>query len=235
MLPIRDRNPVSIVPYVTYILIILNVAIFLLELLFDFVGQLDPFVFEWAMVPENILAGNNLLTLFTSMFLHGGIMHIFGNMLYLFIFGNNIEDTIGHFNFLLFYLFCGLCASFLHILLTINPAIPTIGASGAIAGILGAYLVLFPRAKVDALVFFFFITWVTLPAAAILIFWFVLQLFSGVWSIASITASGVAYFAHVGGFVAGAIIALPLRNRVKPPREPPRFVDFDSTREYYWR
>jgi membrane associated rhomboid family serine protease len=156
-------------------------------------------------------------------------------MLYLFIFGNNIEDAVGHVKFVGFYLFCGLCASALHILLTTNPKIPTLGASGAIAGVLGAYLVLYPRAKVDTLVIFVvFISWVTLPASVLLGFWFVLQLFSGSLSIAAGTATGVAYFAHVGGFLAGAALALPLRGRVNrnPPRRP-RVVEYYG-RDPYW-
>lgn len=235
MLPIRDRNPGRTFPYVVYLLIGLNVGIFFLELLMQGLGQLDAFIWRWSLVPQRLLQTGDFVTLFTSMFLHGGFMHIFGNMLYLFIFGNNVEDVFGHAKFLLFYLICGLAASFLQILMTTNPSIPSIGASGAIAGVLGAYLVLFPRAKVDTLVFFFFITWVTLPAEVLLVFWFVLQLFSGALSIATFTTSGVAYFAHIGGFVTGLLIALPLRSRVRPPPQPPRFVDFGDVQDYYWR
>jgi membrane associated rhomboid family serine protease len=236
MLPIRDRNPVAIVPYVTYSLIVANVLFFLLEFSLNFGGQLDPFIERWAMVPRDILAGGGLITLLTSMFLHGGIMHVFGNMLYLFVFGNNIEEALGHGRFLVFYLFCGLCASSLHILFNASSGIPTLGASGAIAGVLGAYVILFPRAKVDTLIFAFFITWITLPAAAVLVFWFVLQVFSGVWSIVGYAAGGVAYFAHVGGFVAGALLVLPLRGRVKPPpKDPPRLIKYDRYGEPYWR
>ena len=236
MLPIRDRNPARTIPYVTYALIGLNVVVFLFELSMDMAGSLDSLIYDWGMTPRDILAGSNLITLLTSMFLHGGITHIFSNMLYLYIFGNNIEDAMGHGKYLVFYLFCGLCASFLQILLTTNPGIPNIGASGAIAGVLGAYLVLFPRARVDTLVFvIFIITWVTLPAAALLAFWFVLQLFSGFLSIVAITGTGVAYFAHVGGFVAGALIAIPLRGRVARPPEAPRIRRFYTDEDYYWR
>ncbi len=234
MLPIRDRNPGKTFPYVTYMLIGINVVVFLFELLLDGFGQLNSFIRTFGMVPKFVLSGERLHTLLTSMFMHGGFMHIFGNMLYLFIFGNNIEDTLGHFKFLVFYTFCGLCASFLHILLTTNRNIPTLGASGAIAGVLGAYLLLFPQAKVDTLVFFFIITWVTIPAFALLIFWFVLQLLTGIWSIASVSSGGVAYFAHVGGFIAGVLIAIPFRNKVSRPRQRPRFPSFE-TEDSYWR
>ncbi len=236
MIPIRDRNPTSIFPYVTYALIGMNALVFMLELALQFMGEneLNNFLYRWAMIPDNIVAGRGLLTLVTSMFLHGGITHILGNMLYLFIFGNNIEDAMGHIKFAVFYLFCGFCASYLHIVLALDSSVPTLGASGAIAGVLGAYLVLYPRAKVDTLVFvIYLITWVTLPASVLLGFWFVLQLFSGTLSIAAGTATGIAYFAHVGGFVAGALIALPLRGRVRrPPPERPRFVRYVD-RDYY--
>ena len=233
MIPIRDRNPTTIFPLVTYLLIGTNALIFLLQLYLEAVGELDLFIYNWAMIPNNILRGTSLITLVTSMFLHGGITHIGGNMLYLFIFGNNIEEAFGHLRFLVFYLVCGFCASFLHILMTINPGIPTLGASGAIAGVLGAYLVLYPRAKVDTLVFFFFVSWVTLPASVLLGFWFVLQLFSGTLSIAAGTATGVAYFAHIGGFAAGALLALPLRGKVRPlPPERPRYI-YRSGWDYY--
>ena len=235
MLPIRDRNPSQTFPYMTYSLVAANVVIFLFELTLQYSGQLDAFLMNWSMIPERVMAGKATITILTSMFLHGGIMHIFGNMLYLAIFGNNVEDVFGHGKFLVFYLFCGVSATMLYIYVGADPTVPTLGASGAIAGVLGAYLVLFPRAKVDTLVFAPFITWVTIPAAALLGFWFVLQLFSGVLSIAAYAPSNVAYFAHVGGFVAGALIALPLRSRVKPARQPSPILDFDRRDDYYWR
>ncbi len=234
MLPIRDRNPTDTFPYITYMLIGINVLVFLFELLLDSFGQLNAFIGTWGMIPSQIMDGNRLFTLLTSMFMHGGFMHIFGNMLYLYIFGNNIEDTLGHLGYLAFYIFSGLCASLLHILLVTNPNVPTLGASGAIAGVLGAYLILFPKAKVDTLVFFFFITWVTIPAFALLVFWFFLQLFSGALSIVSTGSTGVAYFAHVGGFIAGALIALPFRGRVSPIRESRRFRTFSREDDDYW-
>jgi membrane associated rhomboid family serine protease len=237
MIPIKDRNPTTIFPLVTYAIIGVNVFVFLIQLSLDLMGDLDSFILNWAMIPNNVLQGTGLVTLVSSMFLHGGITHIGGNMLYLYIFGNNIEEAFGRLRFLAFYLFCGFCASFLHIITTTNRYIPTLGASGAIAGALGAYLVLYPQAKVDTLIFFFFISWVTLPASALLIFWFVLQLFSGSLSIVSGAATGVAYFAHVGGFVAGALLALPLRGKVKqpPPERPryPRYTRYGPDWDYY--
>ncbi|MBU7004333.1 MAG: rhomboid family intramembrane serine protease [Theionarchaea archaeon] len=234
MIPIRDRNPTTIVPYITYGLIATNALAFLLQLIFDAMGELDAFILNWAMIPQNILQGTGLITMLTSMFLHGGITHIGGNMLYLYIFGNNIEEALGHIRFLIFYLACGVCASSLHIVVTLNPSIPTLGASGAIAGVLGAYLVLYPNAKVDTLVIFYFITWVTLPASVILGFWFVLQLFSGTFSIVAGAATGVAYFAHIGGFAAGALLALPLRGKVRqPPPERPRYTNYRSGWDFY--
>jgi membrane associated rhomboid family serine protease len=233
MIPIRDRNPTTIFPYVTYGFIAVNALVFLLQLFLQGMGELNAFIYSWAMIPNNILQGTGLVTLITSMFLHGGITHIGGNMLYLYIFGNNIEEALGHVKFLVFYLICGVCASSLHVLMTLNPAIPTLGASGAIAGVLGAYLVLYPKARVDTLVIFYFITWVTLPASVILGFWFVLQLFSGTLSIAASTATGVAYFAHIGGFATGALLALPLRGKVRqPPPERPRYSYYRSGWDY---
>ena len=235
MLPIRDKNPSQTFPYVTYSLVAVNVVVFLFELTLQYSGQLDAFLTNWSMIPEKVMAGKATITILTSMFLHGGIMHIFGNMLYLAIFGNNVEDVFGHAKFHVFYLFCGVSATILYILLGADPSVPTLGASGAIAGVLGAYLVLFPRAKVDTLVFAYFITWVTIPAAVLLGFWFVLQLFSGVLSIGTYASSDVAYFAHIGGFAAGALIALPLRSRVTPRRERSPVLDFQRRDDYYWR
>jgi rhomboid family protein len=153
-------------------------------------------------------------SLFVAMFLHGGWLHIGGNMLYLWIFGNNIEDRLGPIPYIVFYLLGGLAAAFLQIAFGPDSAIPSLGASGAIAAVLGAYLVLFPRARVVTLVVFFFITWVELPAVVVLGAWFVLQLFSGVGGLTSQVSSGVAYWAHVGGFAFGAAVAwLFLRGR----------------------
>jgi membrane associated rhomboid family serine protease len=158
------------------------------------------------------------LTLLTSMFIHGGFLHLLGNMLYLWIFGNNIEDLLGPIRFVLFYVVCGLAAAATHILSNPGSVIPTVGASGAVAGVLGAYLIAHPRARVMTLVFLgFFIRVMLLPASLLLVFWFLIQLFSGVASISTgVHGSGVAWFAHIGGFIAGVLLVkLMARNRLR--------------------
>jgi membrane associated rhomboid family serine protease len=150
------------------------------------------------------------------MFLHGGFMHIFGNMLYLHIFGNNIEDIMGRKRFTVFYIVSGLAASLLQIYVNPSSSVPNLGASGAIAGVLGAYLVTFPRAKVDTIVFLgYFIRWVRLPAVIVLGFWFIIQLFSGIGSLAYHTPDkgGIAFFAHIGGFIAGMVLVFFFKKR----------------------
>ncbi|MEE8168196.1 MAG: rhomboid family intramembrane serine protease [Candidatus Hydrothermarchaeales archaeon] len=209
MFPIKDDNPTKKKAWVTYSIILINIAVFAYEIALTSQGALQGFIYSYAIIPMHVVAGIHLHTLFTSMFLHGGFMHIFGNMLYLYIFGNNIEDIMGKRRFLIFYILCGLVASFLQIL--VNPAskIPNLGASGAIAGVLGAYLVIFPHARIHTILFFgYFVRWVRLPAILVLGFWFVIQLFSGLGSLAYATsdAGGVAFFAHVGGFLAGMLL-----------------------------
>lgn len=167
------------------------------------------------MIPQYVIGGERLYTLFTSIFLHGGIIHLGSNMLYLYIFGDNIEDAFGHGRYLAFYLISGFAASLAHILTTLDPAIPTIGASGAISGVLGAYLVLYPRARILALVLAFWIAIISIPAVFFLAFWFVFQLFYGTITFAFEIPSGTAYWAHIGGFVVGMILALTIRKRTK--------------------
>lgn len=172
-----------------------------------------------AMVPADILEGKNLHTLFTSMFLHANIPHIVGNMLFLFVFGDNVEDAFGHFRYLLFYLICGLAADFVHIASLTTPwelAIPTLGASGAISGVMGAYVLMYPRARIQALVFAYFITVIRIPALFFLGFWFLLQLLYAWIDI----GGGVAYWAHIGGFAAGMILALIFRRRKRKQFKP---------------
>lgn len=202
MLPIRDHNPSSQVPFVTYALIALNVVIFV-----SYAGATDRQVFvlfdQWALFPERVTAGYGYLGLLTSMFLHGGWMHLGGNMLFLYIFGDNLEEHFGHLGFLLFYLLTGLAASALQIASDPGSAIPVVGASGAIAGVLGGYLLLFPKARVDALLILgFFVQVITVPAFLMLLFWFGTQIVGGVLS-AGQPGGGVAYWAHAGGFAAG--------------------------------
>ncbi len=207
MLPFRDHNSSSSFPVVTVTIIAINVLVFIYQLLLQGADQLNAFFLMWAVVPADITQNPNLqeyLTLFTAMFMHGGFAHIGGNMLYLWIFGDNVEDTLGKFGFIGFYLICGLLATFAQILFDPFSTIPNLGASGAIAGVLGAYLFLFPRARVDALVFRFV---TTVPAVIVLGFWFVIQLFYGIASIGTTsTGGGVAYWAHAGGFAAGAVL-----------------------------
>jgi membrane associated rhomboid family serine protease len=229
MIPLRDDNPRRTLPVVTYLLVALNVLAFGWELS---LGQnLDRALFDIAFIPARYwLPGNwifDLLTIVTSMFLHGGLMHIGSNMLYLWIFGDNVEDRLGHFRYLLFYLLCGFLATLAHAVFSPGSSIPAIGASGAIAGVLGAYLILYPHARVMTLIpIFFFITVRQLPAIFILGFWFILQLFVGVGSLGVRDAQdtgGVAYFAHIGGFVAGmALIGLfGGFRRPRAPQPPP--------------
>jgi len=209
MLPIRDHLRTRISPVVTYTIIAVNVVVFILEFYLDLTGYLEWFFYEFAITPALIVQGEKLYTLVTAMFMHGGFAHIFFNMLYLYIFGNNVEDSMGSGRFVLFYLMCGLIASFAHIYIDPSSTIPTLGASGAIAGVLGAYMVLYPRERVDALLGYIY---VRVPAVVVLLSWFVLQLFSGFLSLGG-TGGGVAFFAHIGGFIAGAILIFIFRKR----------------------
>ena len=227
-------------PYVTMALIIANVLVFLYELTLDS-GQRTAFFYQWGMIPLELTSGvdYDILstitgpldiaspwpawgTLFSSMFIHGGFMHAASNMLYLWVFGDNVEDRLGHFKFLIFYLATGLAASGAHVATNMDSQIPTIGASGAIAGVLGAYILLYPRSRIRTLVMFVFITILRVPAVFLLGFWFLLQVFSGVGSLGTTALSGgVAYWAHVGGFAAGALgIFLYLRVTGQPIRPP---------------
>lgn len=213
MIPLRDHNPSGRLPVITYFLISINVIIFASTFLLP-EEILEGFYQQYALVPALIIKGQNLYTLLTAMFLHGSIGHIVGNMLFLNIFGDNLEDKLGHVKYLLYYLFCGIGASGLQILVNPTSNLPNLGASGAIAGIMGGYLVLFPRNRIDIL---FSLGWsmrqATVPAYFMLFYWFVIQLFAGVGSLAFLNANmgGVAYFAHLGGFVAGWLLIKLLR------------------------
>jgi len=211
-IPLKDENPTSRFPFVTVCLIALNIFIFLYQLFSP--QAIQYFVYKMAAVPyeithftpvtfvalefhDPILRLHPALTLLTCMFLHGSFLHIFGNMLYLWIFGNNVEDFLGHFRFIIFYLISGLGASFIHILFHVNSKVPMIGASGAIAGVLGAYLILYPGAKVLTLI----LIWIVpIPAAIVLGIWFLGQIMNiGI-------GGGVAWFAHIGGFIIGILL-----------------------------
>ena len=227
MIPLRDNNPRQTFPFVTYTLLAINIVAFLWELSLG--PRLDEALFRIAFVPVRYWVPGNwvfdLTTIVVSMFLHGGLLHIGSNMLYLWIFGDNIEDRLGHFRYLIFYLLCGFLATFAHAMFSSGSNVPAIGASGAIAGVLGAYLVLYPHARVTTLLpIFFFITVREIPAIIILGLWFVLQLFSGVGSLGVRDAQdmgGIAYFAHIGGFVAGVLLIFVFGGMRKARREQP--------------
>lgn len=223
MLPLRDDNPRRTVPVVNIILIIVNVMMFFWEMSLG--RNLEEALSAVAFVPARFwmapIAMPNIISIFVSMFLHAGFLHLGGNMLYLWIFGDNIEDRIGHGRYLFFYLVCGFVATIAHAIVNPSSPVPSIGASGAIAGVLGAYLVLFPKARVLTLIpIFFFITIREIPAIVVLGLWFVLQLFVGVGSIGlgESAGGGVAYFAHIGGFVCGMLLVFVLGGRRQPPR-----------------
>lgn len=212
MFPIGDDDShVRITPIVTYALLAINVAVFLLQL-----SGGNAFTTQWAFVPGRFTQNpaGDAQTLLYAMFMHGSWMHLGGNMLYLWIFGNNIEDRFGHVPFLLFYLVCGVLASFAQYFVMPTSMVPNVGASGAIAGVLGAYLLLFPQKKVQVAIGYA-VVW--MPALIVIGFWIVLQLFSGVGSIAytdeTSDQGGVAYMAHVGGFFAGLALAFLMRGR----------------------
>lgn len=207
MFPLKDENPTRRRPVLTYALIIINTAIFVGTLL---TGTFERSIREYGMKPAEVLAGQELHTLFTSMFLHGGFLHILFNMWYLWIFGDNIEDFLGRGKFILFYFGVGLAASFTHAFSDPGSMIPTIGASGAIAGVLGAYMLLYPWARVHtAVIFFYFIHLVMIPAVLMIGLWFVLQMISASVLWAAGATAGVAYWAHIGGFLAGVVLILP--------------------------
>jgi membrane associated rhomboid family serine protease len=200
------------VPYVTYGLIAINVVVFFLEL-----QNGQAFIQEWAFVPARFSAdpAANLPTVFSAMFMHGGWLHLGGNMLYLWIFGDNVEDRFGHVKYLLFYLLAGIAATFAQYFMLPESNVPNVGASGAIAGVLGAYILMFPRARINVLLGR---SVVAMPALVVLGFWIVLQLVSGVGTIGRTDADvgGIAYMAHVGGFVAGFLMAFLFRGSGNP-------------------
>jgi len=210
MLPIRDYIPTRRTPVITYLLIAINAVVFVYEMLLLTAGQLDPFIYDWGAVPARVLGSLGLgsaLTLITSMFLHGSFQHILGNMLYLWIFGNNVEDAMGRTRFLIFYLLTGIVSGLAQVFASPGSDVPAIGASGAIAGVLGGYLLLYPQARVSTLIFLgIFVRLAEVPAIIVLGFWFVLQLFNGVAAFGIAEMGGVAWFAHIGGFLAGLIL-----------------------------
>ena len=218
MIPIRNDNPAKHFPWITLALIVTNAAVFFYELSLS-AEELSRTIAKWGFVPASTMEVSDprvvvmvLLTAVTSMFLHAGWIHLGGNMLYLWIFGNNIEDRLGPLRFMLFYLGVGIAATAAQTLADRTSEIPLVGASGAIAGVLGAYLILYPRAKIVTVVpVLFILEMAAIPAGFVIGFWFLLQIASGVGSLASASVGGgVAWFAHIGGFAAGAVAMLPL-------------------------
>jgi hypothetical protein len=228
MFPLRDENPSHSTPVITRALIAINVAAFVYQVMLG--EALGPFVYAWGMVPARVTLAVQYgdepitgpgLTLLTSMFLHGGWFHLIGNMWYLWIFGDNVEDRLGRARFLIFYLLSGIVAGLLHYVLNPTSRMPTVGASGAIAGVLGGYLVAFPRARILTLVPLFpFFQVMALPAVVVLGLWFVMQFFSGFLSLGfGGTGGGVAWWAHVGGFAFGLIVVKLLGGGGRRPSE----------------
>jgi membrane associated rhomboid family serine protease len=221
MIPIEDENPTRRVPYVNWALILVNVVVFIYTLVNGslFNSNCDPgnagnTICNYGLVPAQIAGGGELWTLITSMFLHGGLLHIGGNMLYLYIFGDNVEDLAGHAGYLLFYLTTGVIGALTHVASDPSSIVITIGASGAISGVLGAYVRKFPHARVRTIIYFgYFIRLTRVPAMFLIGFWFVYQL---VFALLGIEGD-IAYFAHVGGFIAGFLLSALLRGGERYP------------------
>jgi membrane associated rhomboid family serine protease len=209
MFPIRDHNPSGGTPFVTFALIAINILVFLGYFTTLDEWKLNDFFLTWGLIPARFMAGDGWETLLTSMFLHGGWLHLGGNMLFLWIFGDNLEEEMGHVGFLIFYLAAGACAGLAQVLPDPGSGAPMVGASGAIAGVMGGYLLLFPKAKVDVLfIFVIFFRIFAIPAWIVLGLWLGIQIFSGFATPAE--GDGVAYWAHVGGFAAGLVLTLPV-------------------------
>jgi membrane associated rhomboid family serine protease len=218
MIPLRDYNPASSRPVVTVLVILACVAVFLyMTFGLDSQAAQGRFVLTYGVTPAVLATSAGLVaaapTLVTSLFLHGGWLHLLGNMLYLWIFGDNVEDRMGHSGFLVFYLLVGVIAGLAHVMVNPTSRVPLIGASGAIAGVLGAYLVLFPRARVRSLAFFgFYLTTISVPAIVMLPLWFLFQFLAG-WQSLGASGTGVAWWAHVGGFLAGLVLVFVFARR----------------------
>lgn len=223
MIPIRDEIKTHRTPIVNYALVVINVLVFLWMFLNS--AKLESIYYEYALIPANFLNGidmGDISDLLTSMFMHGGWMHLIGNMLYLWIFGDNIEDRLGHVGYLLFYLAGGLAAALLQTVISPSSQIPMVGASGAIAAVLGAYLVMYPNSRVYTFIPIGFYARVRLmPAIVVLCLWFLLQLISGVGSLGALDQGGTAYFAHIGGFVFGMIVGWLFKRRGLDPQPAP--------------
>lgn len=218
LIPLGDENPREKVPVVNYAIISANLLVFLFSISS---GRYGEIVMKYGFIPEKFFRGENLFTLLSSMYLHGGLAHLGFNMLYLWIFGDNIENELGHFRYLFFYHFSGIGASITHALLTGSPDIPSIGSSGAISGVIGAYFLLYPRARVYVLFFIFpFVEARAMPASLLLGIWFLFQLLFGIISVIK-PLFGIAYWAHVGGFLIGLAVGtfLKLKNNERKRRK----------------
>lgn len=217
MIPIRDEIKTHRPPIMTYLLIALNIFVFILQWMAG--ANQEAFIYEYALIPGNLTTSvnlDNVTDIFSSMFMHAGLLHLGGNMLYLWIFGDNVEDAMGKVKYLIFYLIGGVVAALTHTLFNPNSQIPTVGASGAIAAVLGAYLILYPQSRVLTFIpLGFFMRLTLIPAAIVLGLWFVLQLFNGVATIGMPDISGTAFWAHIGGFVAGIILVKFFATRKK--------------------
>ena len=222
MIPLTDENPTDTIPIVNIFLIITNISVFIYQNYFV-PGGAQPLFLQLGFIPYELshlvdINPKNLvplpLTIFTAMFMHGGWLHLLSNMLYLWIFGDNIEDILGHVKYLIFYIVCGIAATLVHGFINIDSQIPTIGASGAIAGILGAYMLLYPRARIKTLlIIIFFVKIVYIPAIIILGFWILIQVISGFAEYGLRTGSGIAWFAHIGGFITGMTLIAIIKKR----------------------
>lgn len=216
-IPLRDENPTRSTPFINYALVAANILVFLYEATLSNRGQ-AVLANIYGTVPihyAHLLSGRGhleaaIIPLFTSMFLHAGLLHLLGNMLFLWIFGDNVEEFFGHAGYLVFYLFCGVASGLTHIFFNLNSSVPAVGASGAISGVLGAYLLLYPRNRILTLILFFV---VPLPAFIILGYWFLLQFAAGISSFGAAATGGVAWWAHIGGFITGFLITLTVKNR----------------------
>ena len=213
MIPLKDTIKSNSFPFINTILIVVNILIFIYE--FSLGKEFNKFIYNFGLIPasvtsiENFGFNNNISPFFTSMFLHGGWFHLIGNMLFLYIFGDNVEDKMGHLKYLIFYLICGIAAAILQIITNLDSIIPMVGASGAISGVLGAYLLFFPNSKILTIVpIFIFIQLMRVPAKVFIIIWFFVQFLSGLGTLgASSSGGGIAFWAHIGGFIAGVIFA----------------------------
>jgi len=213
MIPLHDDNPRMMTPFVNYGLIALNILVFFHQFRLPSV-DLQAFVYAYGAVPVEITNGQGYFSLLTSMFLHGGLLHLLSNLLYLYIFGDNVEGVMGHGRYLFFYILSGIGAAALHIAIEPQSMVPMVGASGAISGVLGAYLVKFPRARILILFWIiFFVNTVRVPAIFVLGFWFFMQLTSGISSLGMESGGGVAWFAHIGGFIVGLVLVVFFQKR----------------------